>query len=83
MQTNGNIDDSAIDADTPLPGIVLTRAEYERIHSDFRGVWTTERTEWPDWSEVREQYMAKRTLLRGVNGVPTLFIEGCGLTIID
>lgn len=42
---------------------IMTLSEYNAIHPDFRGVWTTEREDWPDWPEVRHLYMGKRTLL--------------------
>ena len=44
--------------------IELTLKEYNAIHTDYRGVWSTERTDWPDWDKVRNQYMGKRTLMR-------------------
>ncbi|MEN1682012.1 MAG: hypothetical protein AAGJ46_20720 [Planctomycetota bacterium] len=44
--------------------IRLTLVEYLSIHPDFRDVWNTERTDWPDWPVVREQYVGKRTLMR-------------------
>jgi hypothetical protein len=33
--------------------IELTLKEYNAIHTDYRGVWSTERTDWPDWESVR------------------------------
>ncbi|SAU51644.1 Uncharacterised protein [Klebsiella pneumoniae] len=57
--------------------IELTLKEYNAIHTDYRDVWSTERTDWPDWESVREQYMGKRTLMRA--GV--LLIEGLHFTI--
>ena len=44
--------------------IELTLKEYNAIHTDYRGVWSTERTDWPDWDKVRNQYVGKRTLMR-------------------
>lgn len=44
--------------------IELTLKEYNAIHTDYRGVWSTERTDWPDWESVRELYMGKRTLMK-------------------
>lgn len=58
--------------------ITLTKAEYEAIPADYRSVWTTERIDTPGWSEKREQYMGKRTIMRH-NG---LLIEGLHFTII-
>lgn len=53
--------------------VTISRAEYERIHPDFRGVWTTERTDIPGWENIRHQYLGKRTLIRD----NALLIEGC------
>lgn len=57
--------------------IELTLKEYSAIHTDYRGVWSTERTDWPDWEKVRDQYMGKRTLMRAGG----LLIEGLHFTI--
>ncbi len=57
--------------------IELTLKEYNAIHTDYRGVWSTERTDWPDWDKVRNQYMGKRTLMRAGG----LLIEGLHFTI--
>lgn len=57
----------------------LTRAEWDAIHPDFKGVWETERTDLRDWAEVRSQYMGKRTLLR----YGALHIEGLSFQIVS
>lgn len=44
--------------------IELTLKEYNTIHTDYRGVWETERTDLPDWEKIREQCMGKRTPIR-------------------
>ncbi|WP_065497323.1 hypothetical protein [Burkholderia sp. CCA53] len=59
--------------------VTISRAEYERIHPDFRGVWTTERTDIPGWENIRHQYLGKRTLMRD----NALLIEGLSLTIVE
>ncbi|MDN7527682.1 hypothetical protein [Burkholderia orbicola] len=59
--------------------VTISRAEYERIHPDFRGVWTTERTDIPGWESIRHQYLGKRTLMRD----NALLIEGLSLTIVE
>ena len=60
----------------------ISRAEYDAIHSDFRGVWDTEREDWKDWPKVREQYMGKRTMMAG-DGSCSLLVEGLGFIITD
>lgn len=57
-------------------------SDYNAIHPDFRGVWTTERTDLPDWNDIREQYIGKRTMMSG-DGRCTLLIEGMNFQIID
>lgn len=52
--------------------IELTLKEYNAIHTDYRGVWETERTDLPDWESVREQYMGQRTMMK----YGALLIEG-------
>jgi len=57
----------------------ITKAEWDAIHPDYKSVWTTERTDWPNWAEVREQYMGKRTLMRG----GSLGVEGISLASVN
>lgn len=56
----------------------IPHSEYYAKHTDFRGVWTTERTDWPDWPQVRERYMGKRTLFDG----RSLQVEGISFEIV-
>lgn len=58
--------------------VTISRVEYERIHPDFRGVWTTERTDIPA-GRASAQYLGKRTLMRD----NALLIEGLSLTIVE
>lgn len=60
----------------------ITLEEYLAIHEDYRGIWDTERWDIPDWAEMREQYMGKRTMLAYDNGT-RLLIEGLSFEIID
>lgn len=57
----------------------ITQAEWDAIHPDYKSVWTTDRTDWPNWAEVREQYMGKRTLMRG----GSLGVEGISFEIVE
>lgn len=62
----------------------ITLAEYKKIHKDYRGVWTTERTDWPNWEEEKSQYLGKRTMLGTAdNGASQLLIEGIDFEIIE
>lgn len=58
---------------------IIKLADYNNVHPDYRGVWSTERTDLPIWPEIREHYMGKRTLMR--NGA--LEIEGISFLIQD
>lgn len=60
----------------------LTKEEYEGIHPDRRGVWTTERTDLKDWETKRHKYVGKRTMMSG-DGTCTLLIEGMHFEIVD
>lgn len=59
--------------------LVITASAYNAAHSDYRSVWTTERFDLDNWSEVRDQYMGKRTLMDGSG----LHVEGLSLVILD
>ncbi len=60
----------------------ITLSEYEAIHPDYRGIWTTERTDLPDWESIRDQYIGKRTMMAG-DGTCTLLIEGLSFEIVE
>jgi len=61
--------------------IRITEREYLAIHPDSRGVWTSERTDWPNWEAERHKYMGKRTVMAGAftGEICTLYVEGMGL----
>ena len=61
----------------------MTLSEYLRKPKDYRGVWTTERWDLPDWEKEREKYMGKRTLMTNICTGTCLLIEGMSLEIID
>lgn len=61
----------------------MTLSEYLRKPKDYRGEWTTERWDLPNWEEERKKYMGKRTLMTNVDGATCLVIEGLSLEIID
>lgn len=56
----------------------IPQAEWDAIHSDYKGVWDTERTDWPNWGEVRDKYMGKRTWQR----FGALEVEGISFEIV-
>lgn len=60
----------------------IFRSEYDATHSDFKGVWTTERDDQPNWERDRHLYMGKRTIMSG-DGSCSLCIEGLSLKIYE
>lgn len=56
----------------------MTQAQWDAIPACNKDVWTTERTDWKNWDEVRDQYMGKRTLMRG----GCLEVEGISFSIL-
>ena len=63
--------------------IRMTLSEYLRVPKDYRGVWTNERWDIPNWADIREKHLGKRTLMTNINGGTCLVVEGMGLEIID
>lgn len=60
----------------------ITQEQWNKTPSDYKGVWTTERTDWPDWEKVRHQYLGKRTLMSHSEGASVLLIEGLSFEIV-
>ena len=57
-------------------------SEYNAIPENYRGIWTVERWDLPDWAEIREKYIGKRTMMVNDNGT-CLLVEGIGFEIVD
>ena len=60
----------------------ITLSEYNAIPEDYRGIWTVERWDLPDWAEKRERHIGKRTMMVNDNGT-CLLVEGMGFEIVD
>jgi len=60
----------------------ITLSEYNAIPEDYRGIWTVERWDLPDWAEIRERHIGKRTMMVNDNGT-CLLVEGMGFEIVD
>lgn len=60
----------------------MTLSEYLAVPEDYRGVWTTERWDIPDWETRRKSHMGKRTLMVYDRGT-CLLVEGLSLEIVD
>jgi len=60
----------------------ITLSEYNSIPKDYRGIWTTERWDLPDWEKMRTTHMGKRTMMVYDKGT-CLLVEGLGFEIVD
>ncbi len=60
----------------------ITLSEYNAIPEDYRGIWTVERWDLPNWAEIREKHIGKRTMMVYDNGT-CLLVEGIGFEIVD
>lgn len=52
-------------------------SEYNAIPENYRGIWIVERWDLPDWAEIREKHIGKRTMMVNDNGT-CLLVEGIG-----
>ena len=57
-------------------------SEYNAIPENYRGIWIVERWDLPDWAEIREKHIGKRTMMVNDNGT-CLLVEGMGFEIVD
>lgn len=62
--------------------IKITLSEYNALPKDYRGIWDTERYYLPNWAEIRDKHMGKRTMLHYDNGATVLLVEGLDFKII-
>ena len=60
----------------------ITLSEYNSIPKDYRGIWTVERWDLPDWEKMRTKHMGKRTMMVYDKGT-CLLVEGMGFEIVD
>ena len=60
----------------------ITLSEYNSIPKDYRGIWTVERWDLPDWEKMRTKHMGKRTMMVYDKGT-CLLVEGLGFEIVD
>lgn len=60
----------------------ITLSEYNSIPEDYRGIWTVERWDLPDWEELRKKHIGKRTMMVYDKGT-CLLVEGTGFEIVD
>lgn len=60
----------------------ITLSEYNSIPEGYRGIWTVERWDLPDWAELRKKHIGKRTMMVYDKGT-CLLVEGMGFEIVD
>ena len=63
--------------------IKITLSEYNALPKDCRGVWSIERDDLPNWAEIRDQHMGKRTMHHNDNGTTVLLVEGLSFEIVE
>ena len=63
--------------------IKITLSEYNTLPKECRGICTTERDDLPNWAEIRDKHMGKRTMLHNDNGATVLLVEGLGFEIVE
>lgn len=63
--------------------IKITLSEYNALLQECRGIWTTECDDLPNWAEIRDKHMSKRTMLHNDNGATVLLVEGQGFEIVE
>lgn len=63
--------------------IKITLSEYNALPKECRGIWNTERYDLPNWAEIRDKHMGKRTMLHNDNSVTVLLVEGLGFEIVE
>ena len=63
----------------------VSESQYEKTSKDFKGVWEYERWDIPNWAEVREKYMGKRTIMPPFSLFDTtcLLIDGLSMEIVS
>lgn len=63
--------------------IRITLSEYNALPKDSRGIWTTERDDLPNWAEIRDKHMGRRTMIHYDNGATVLLVEGLSFEIVE
>lgn len=63
--------------------IKITLSEYNALPKDYRRIWDTERDDLPNWAEIRDKHMGKRTMSHNDNGTTVLLVEGLGFEIVE
>lgn len=54
----------------------ITKEEYEKIHNDYKGKWSSDYLHGTRWN-------GRKTMMHNDNGATSLLIEGIGFKIID
>lgn len=65
--------------------VIIAQSEYDNTHKGFKGVWTTERYDFPNWDTEREKYIGKRTWMPPFSLLNTscLLVEGQNFEIVS
>lgn len=65
--------------------VYVSQSQYDKTSDDFKGIWTAERWDLPDWESKREKHIGKRTIMPPFDLFDTtcLLVEGNGMEIVS
>lgn len=63
---------------------IISQSTYDATFDDFKGIWTSERWDWDNWTQIRGQYIGKRTWMPpcALFGYTCLLVEGHNFRIL-
>lgn len=59
--------------------ITMIKKTYDAYPASSKSIWTTERTDWPNWEQVKHLYMGRRTLMMA----GALLVEGLSFAVLQ
>ena len=65
--------------------VYVSQSQYDKTSDDFKGIWTAERWDLPNWEEEREKHIGKRTIMPpfALFDTTCLLVEGQGMEIVS
>lgn len=61
----------------------ITLSEYNSIPKDYRGIWTVERWDLPNWAEIQQKNTWESSTMMVYDKGTCLLVEGLGFEIVD
>jgi hypothetical protein len=62
---------------------LITQENWDKTPKDYKGIWTIEREDIPNWNKIRTNYVGKKTLLTATANGTGLMVEGIHFKIVD